>query len=73
MSTAQPEATAAITLVEGLLLTLEEKGTLSREDVDDVFETAIATHRARSRSADDADGRVVAVLKRMLSERGAGG
>lgn len=63
MSRDSPESAAALTLVESLLVTLETSGVLSAEDIDEVYETAIAAHRR----ADDpsADVRAAELLERI--------
>lgn len=38
---------AAMTLVEAILLTLQSKGILRSDEVDEIFEVAIAAHRNR--------------------------
>ena len=57
------EGVAALTLVESLLVTLEDAGLLSPAEVDDVYETAIAAHRMEGDEA--ADPAAARILERL--------
>lgn len=58
---------AALTLVEALLLVLVERNILREEDVDEVFEAAIAAHEKQGQEAGDPDGhaKISRILKRI--------
>jgi hypothetical protein len=47
----EAEALAALTLVESLVLALEERGLLSAMDVEEIYAAAIAAHRGAAAAA----------------------
>lgn len=61
---------AALSLLEAIILALHAKGTLTTDEIEEVFDAAITAHRLRHESHSDAENEEAAQLLTRLRVEG---
>ena len=68
--TAAAYGIAALSLLEAIILTLQERGLLTEDELDDAFAAAIDAHKNRHAAHSDTENQVAATILHQLRTHG---